>query len=333
MIQNLPAVVLLGDINMDVFLNIPEIPVRGGDTHVYDLTMRGGGSASNTAVGLARLGAAARLVACAGTDAWGDTALDGLLRAGVELKHVQRRADVSTGLIFVAVTPDGERTMFSYRGANVRLEPQTITPEVFQGAGVLHLSGYAFLKAPQSEAAWHAVRLAAEAGLRRTLDLGVDPARVPGVDMPRLLDGLDTLVVSAGEACRLTGESGLPAAVQSLLRHGVKTVAVKLGKEGCLLAEQGDTVRIPAFRVTAVDATGAGDAFSAGMIYGLLAGLSLGARGLLGNANGALTATRHGGGESLPDRQALADFLQSQPLAGEVPPAWRDAALACLKTL
>ncbi len=331
MIPSLPAVVLLGDINMDMFLDVPEYPAPGGDTHVYDLTMRGGGSVSNTAVGLARLGAAARLVACAGDDAWGDAALDGLRRAGVELKHVQRRAGVSTGLIFVAVTPDGERTMFSYRGANARLGPEQITPDIFEGAGVLHLSGYAFLKAPQSEAAWRAVRLAAGAGLRRTLDLGVDPARAPGIDMPRLLDGLDTLVVSAGEACRLTGESELPAAVQGLLRRGVKTVAVKLGKDGCLVAEPGNTARIPAFSVTAVDATGAGDAFSAGMIYGLLAGLSLGARGLLGNANGALTTTHRGGGESLPDRQTLADFLRVQPPAGDVPSAWREAALACLE--
>lgn len=326
----MPKVALLGDINMDVFLDVPLYPAPGGDTHVYEMSVRSGGSVSNTAVALSRLGTAAELIGCTGRDAWGDAALAALQREAIDLTHVQRHEGAGTGLIFVAVTPDGERTMFSYRGANALLDGQRITEAVFESVDWLHLSGYAFLRPPQSAAAWRAAQLARQLGIPLSLDLGVEPTRAMGADLPRLLSMLDLLVLSDAEAESLTGSADLSRAVEILLDGGVKSIGMKLGRQGCLAADRSLSVRIPILEVEAVDTTGAGDAFSAGMIYAALAGLGLGARALLGNAYGALAATCRGGGAAVPGRDALADLLRAQRFADAEMRAWAEECLTAL---
>jgi ribokinase len=271
-------VVLLGDINSDVFLNVPAYPSPGGDALVYEMMVWTGGSVTNTAVVLARLGLQTCLISRTGADPWAEAALEALHKEGVDLSHVKRDPRAGTGLIFIPVTPDGERTMFSYRGANVLLEAAELDEQVFAGADLLHLSGYSFLKSPQKEAARRAIDFIKSHSGKVALDLGVEPAFALRDELRPLLPQLDLLVLGPKEAQALSGKPDSHAALDALLSSGVKLIGLKLGKEGCLLADPQEQVRLPGLAVPVVDTTGAGDAFSAGLIFGKLTGMSMALR-------------------------------------------------------
>ena len=323
-------VLLLGDLNIDIFLNIPSYPQPGGDALSDQMEMRAGGSVSNTAIILSRLGIRTELLTHTGDDPWAEIALRALRAEGVGMQHLVRDPQVGTGLIFLPVTPNGERTMFSYRGANSRLHPAEITPQLFDGLSLLHISGYAMLESPQKDAAWRALELASARGIPVTLDLGVEPAAVLGPHLERLLGRLDLLVLGLQEALLLAKQPELEPALQVLLAGGVKMIGLKLGLEGCLLVTAGKRVRLPGFKVETIDTTGAGDAFSAALIHGRLNDLSLEARGLLANAFGAVATTVWGGGAAFPALEAVKSLLR-QPegdLADWKP--WLDEALASL---
>ena len=225
---------------------------------------------------------------------------------------MQKDAGVPTGLMFTAVTPDGERTMFGQRGANPHTDPAAISLDTLRGVDLLHLSGYALLEAPQRQAALRALDLALRGGLPVTLDT----AYLPALQMPEVLRQLPAgagclhprPAGSVGDARRRGARGGCPA----LLEAGVRLAALKLGAAGCLLADGATRCISPAFPVDVVDTTGAGDAFSAGVIYARLHGLSLPALGVLANALGGLATTVPGAGTALPGREEELAFLRLQ---------------------
>jgi len=138
-------IVVLGDLCLDLFMQVPFYPEKGGDGIGQSWLKQSGGSASNTAVALAHLGYAPHFFTHTGDDLWAQQLLATLSQEGVNISNIVKEEQDSVGITFLAVTPDGERTMFTYRGANSRLQPNEITPEKMAGAAMLHLSGYACL--------------------------------------------------------------------------------------------------------------------------------------------------------------------------------------------
>jgi ribokinase len=322
---------LLGDTNVDILMKIRSYPQPGGDGLADFVLMQAGGSMANTAIVLARLGLQTSLFTRIGSDSWAQTVMETLRSEGVGLDRLQRDRSEPTGLVVLPVTPDGERTMFSYRGANARFDPAGVTEEALAGSRLLHLSGYAFLTPPQRDAAWKAVEIASASRISLALDLGVEPAYAMDADLPRLLNRLDLLILGEGEARAITGRAVRADAVQYFLDAGVKMLGLKLGREGCLIRTRLEEVIAPGYPVETVDSTGAGDAFSAGMLFGMAHGLGLPALGVLANALGALATTRWGASASLPTRSELRSFLAGLPRSGS---AWDEPVhqlLALLK--
>lgn len=305
-----PQVTLIGDINVDVLMSISAYPPPGGDAMATGLTLRAGGSVANTAIVLAKLGVQTRLIARTGNDRWADIALAPLIEYHVDVSAVQRDATESTGLIFIPVTRDGERTMFSYRGANPLLRPQEISLELLQGSQILHISGYNFLETLQRTSTWQAVDLAGEAGIPLSLDVGVEPALRARAEIERLLPKVAILSLGLDEARPLFETSSPEEAAQCALERGVQLAAVKLGRHGCLLADRSRVYRQAGFPVQVVDTTGAGDAFCAGLLFAYLRRLDLPVAASIANALGALAATAMGGGSALPGRDQLVLFLR-----------------------
>ncbi|KAF0111980.1 MAG: ribokinase [Chloroflexi bacterium] len=305
-------VALIGDLCLDIFLQIPAYPEKGGDGLAEKMVKQTGGSASNTAVALAHLGCEPRLITHTGNDLWAQQILATLVGEGVIIDQVVREENESTGITFLAVTPDGERTMFTYRGANALLNPSEITPETFADISMLHLSGYACLTRPQSDAVMKAVEIAGEKGIGITLDIGVEPAYKMGDALIRMLPKLTLLILGESEACTIAATRSVSDAVNFLVDHGVKIVGLKQGKNGCQLTTREKQVHIPGFKVKTVDTTGAGDAFTAAMIFGLSQKWSLETTGLLANAMGGLAATRWGAGAALPGKQEIIQFLSTE---------------------
>jgi ribokinase len=203
----MPQVVTLGDITVDIIAFIPRYPAPGGDGLAERMEVHGGGSAANTATVLARFGVDVSIIGRVGRDSFAEQALAPLAEAGVDLSCVQRDDEVITGIMFIPVTPDGERTLFGYRGANPRLDPALLDEECIAQADVFHLSGYALLAEPQRSAARRAVEMAHRAGVAISLDAGLEAAAKATEEVRALLPLVDLIFPNQAEAEHLTGSS------------------------------------------------------------------------------------------------------------------------------
>ena len=303
-------VVTLGDINVDIIAFIPRYPSPGGDGLAERVEAHSGGSAANTATVLANFGVDVGIIGRVGRDAFAEQALARLAEAGVDLSCIQRDDEFITGIMFIPVTPDGERTMFGYRGANSRLDPALLNEGYIAQADVLHLSGYALLAEPQRSAAQQAVEMARRAGVAISLDVGLEAAARATEEVRALLSLVDLIFPNQAETRHLTGSNDVREAVKALLGYGIETVALKLGERGCAVGSEGKIFSVPTFAVEVRDTTGAGDSFDAGFILGRLRGLGARESAILANALGALAASTVGAGDALPGPEKAQELLQ-----------------------
>jgi ribokinase len=228
----------------------------------------GGGQAANTAVWLAWLGRPVTFVGAVGDDQAGRDRLAELHSAGVRTV-VSVRPGASTGSI-VVLTHGGERTMISDRGANLLLAPSDIdTAITTAGATNLHLSGYTLLDQASRWAGRAALAAAKVAGLRTSVDAASAAPLLAAPDFLSWVREADLLIANADEAQALVGSADPSVLAEAIGGEAV----VKLGPQGALWAGPGGVVHVAIEPVPVVDATGAGDAFAAG----LLAGWSTGA--------------------------------------------------------
>jgi len=309
---NKETVLLLGDINIDTIWPIPEFPIPGRDGLVDNVTVETGGAVLNSAIILDNLGQPTSLLGCVGDDVWAEKIREDVKGTSIDLSQVQIDAKSTTGLTFIIATEDGERTMFSYRGANIQLKKQGLQAGIFQKASLLQISGYALLKSPQKETVWRAVELAKKYNVLISLDTGLEPAIKNPDDLRKLLSYLSVCISGPEEIEVLLGTSSAEEAADSLISMGVDLAAIKLGRKGSIIANSKHRLFCPAFNVEAIDTTGAGDSFSAGLLYGWLNGWDLSACGMFANALGALAASVYGAGFSLPDRSQIIRFLRSR---------------------
>ena len=312
----MPDVVTLGDINVDIIAHFDQYPAKGEDALARATEIHCGGSAANTAMALARLGVETSLISRVGPDSWALKALSCLDEAGVDPQGLQRDPAAMTGMMYVVVTSDGERTILGHRGANVFTDPAQIHEEHIAGAIVLHLSGYALLAEPQRSAALLALEIACRHSLTVSLDPGMTVSKVALDEMRALLPAVDILLPSLAEAQALAGMRTPEDCLGVLRQWGVQVVGLKLGRDGCLVGSDSGLIRVPGFAVEARDSTGAGDSFAAGFIAGFLGGLDWHSAAVLGNAMGAMAAARVGAGTMAPkvrEVQALLGSHQHQP--------------------
>jgi ribokinase len=306
----MPDVVALGDLNVDIIAHFDRYPAKGEDALAHATEIHCGGSAANAAMALARIGFRTTLISRVGPDSWALKALSCLSEAGVDPRSLQRDPAAMTGMMYVIVTPDGERTILGYRGANVFTDPNQIHESDIADALVFHLSGYALLAEPQRSAALLALEMACRHGVTVTLDPGMTVPKVALDEMRALLPVINILLPSLAEAQALTGQDGPEDCAGALLDRGVQVVAVKLGQEGCLVGADGKFVRLPGFAVETRDSTGAGDSFAAGFIAGFLGGLDWLCAAVLGNAVGAMAAAHVGAAGAGPTVQEILPFLR-----------------------
>jgi ribokinase len=316
----MPQVVTIGDINIDVIAHVPDYPQKGGEGLAEQGHIYCGGSAANTAIVLGRFGVDVGIIGRVGKDVLAPLALAALADARVDGCCIQRDPETMTGIMLIAVTPDGERTMFGCRGANVRTDPTLLDEDYIGQARIFHLSGYSLLAAPQRDAALRAIEVAHEAGLTVTADLGLEAVMRVADRVRAILPKVDILFPNQAEAEYLTGRRDIEGAVESLLDLGVRVVALKLGRHGGAIGSGEGVFLIPGFDVSTVDTTGAGDSFDAGIILGRLEGWGWRESALLADSLGALTATVEGSGTSLAEREELRAFLETHL---DEPP-WQD---------
>lgn len=263
-------VVVLGDVMSDVVARLSGPLAPGSDSPAV-VRFRGGGSAANTAAWLAAAGGQPVLAGRVGDDDRGRAARDELRALGVDAR-LAADSELPTGTCIVLVGFDGERTMAPDAGANDALTAEDVPEDVLAAGAHMHVVGYALLRAGSRPAAREAMARAREIGMT----VSVDPSS-SALLSDRFLDDCEDaqlLLPNASEAHALTGESAPEAAARALAAR-VGEVVVKLGADGALWTDGEEVLRVTAAPVeSAVDSTGAGDAFAAGMLHARTSGAS-----------------------------------------------------------
>jgi sugar/nucleoside kinase (ribokinase family) len=263
-------VVVLGDVMLDVVARLSGPLAPGSDSPAV-VHFHGGGSAANTAAWLAAAGGQPVLAGRVGDDDRGRAARDELRALGVDAR-LAVDPELPTGTCIVLVGPDGERTMAPDAGANDALTVEDVPADVLAAGVHLHVVGYALLRAGSRPAAREAMARAREIGMT----VSVDPSS-SALLSDRFLDDCDDaqlLLPNASEAHALTGESAPEAAARALAGL-VGEVVVKLGADGALWTNGEEVLRVTAAPVeSAIDSTGAGDAFAAGLLHARASGAS-----------------------------------------------------------
>jgi len=303
------SVVAIGDVNVDLIAPISFFPKKGGEVLIDRLERRAGGSAANLSAAVSRLGLKSGFIGRVGNDSFGRFLTDEFNEEKVDISQLQVDEEIGTGLTFILVTEEGERTMFGFRGANVHLSPDEIDVNYIKNADALHISGYSLLRDPQRKAALKALEGAKKAGILVSFDAGVLPAMKASDFIRSTLRSIDLLFLNELEATSLMGIKNPEKAASRALKLGPKIVAMKLGKGGCLILTEGEEIRSPAFNVKVVDTTGAGDAFDAGFLAGIIKGWDLKSAARFANGVGALSTMKVGARSALPNRQEVERFL------------------------
>lgn len=307
----MPDIIVIGDINVDVNLTIPAYPVPGHEAVATAIQMHTGGSAVNTAIALAGMDMNVGFIGRVGQDALAGKVLDDLKKVRVDCSRVQVDPKVSTGLIFIAVTVDGERTMFGARGANAFTDAAAIDPNYFGQCRWLHLSGYSFLSYHQYKTVLAALELAENSPYTRvSLDIGTEPALRARAEILELLPRIDVIFPNETELTLLGDGRSVEASLDYLLDGRANAIVTKRGARGTILAIGNKRVSLPAFNIEVRDTTGAGDSFNAGVVLGRIVGLSWEASAALGNALGGWATTQEGAGAHAINRTVVARMVE-----------------------
>jgi fructokinase len=296
---------------------LPDAPGPLAGVERFD--RRFGGAPANVAVGLARLDDPPLFWTRVGTDPFGEFLADRLAAEGVATDLVERDDEALTGLAFVSLDPDGERSFTLYRdgSADTRLDPDRVPDLPLDGVDWVHLGGVLLADEPARSATLRLARRARRAGVTVSFDPNARPELWTDFDYgPSVRTALGLADVATLSPADLRG-AGFPTdpvdAAEAVLDAGPHTVFVTLGGDGALAATTGPwpgsrRVRHPGYDVDVVDTTGAGDAFLAGATAALRRGESLDEAVAFAGAVAALTTTARGAVEPFPTREAVRTF-------------------------
>ena len=297
-------IAIVGSANLDVVVPVERHPEVGETVLGGDHSLVPGGKGANQAVAAARLGASVALVGRTGVDDAGERLRASIGGAGVDMTHLAEDESAPSGLALITVGPDGDNTIVVSPGANARVCADDIAAaaELLASAPVLLMQ----LEVPAA-----AVTAAADAARGVVL---LDPAPAPESIPDELLAGIDVLIPNESELASLAGVDQIPDRPDDIAacarRLSVETVVVTLGARGALVVDETGSSHVPAPPVTAVDTTGAGDAFRAALAVGFVRGLDLGAAVDRAVRVGAAATLRPGAQPSMPTERDVDELVK-----------------------
>lgn len=301
------TIVIVGSLNADLTVRTPRLPQGGETVPGSPLSVHPGGKSSNQAVAAALLGASVHLVGAVGADANGRMLVDAARRAGVDVSNVVTPPEAITGTAVIIVDDHAENVIVISAGANGELSPDHVPSDLLRAAAVVCLA----LEVPLPTVTFAAVTAAA-AGAEVILNLS------PYQPVPReLLDATSVVILNEHELAQLTGASAADGDWErvrtALVDMSVTRAVVTLGAAGCVVIEDDVITRLPAPKITAVDTTGSGDAFTGALAAGLASGVDLVASARLGGEAGAYAATGQGAQASYATSDELRAWTSTHP--------------------
>ncbi|QDT39836.1 adenosine kinase [Stratiformator vulcanicus] len=239
-----------------------------------ETTRCAGGSGANTVAGIADFGGKVAYAAKVGDDEIGDFFLQDMRSLGVEIE-VPQASDGQSGTCVILITPDAERTMLTHLGVSASLSPEDVSEEEIKQADYVYIEGYLFSGEPTKSAALHCIDVAVRNGVKVAFTVS-DPFLIHQFrdEFLKLIEGpVDLLFCNLEEARALTTLNDPIECAQELHQH-CSNVAMTLGANGSIVMHGGEVIPIEGVSVDAIDTTGAGDMYAAGVLYGVTNGLT-----------------------------------------------------------
>ncbi len=240
-------------------------------TNMYEKEVHSGGSAANTIAGIAQLGMKTAFIGMVGSDEYGENFHNDLVKSGTVSKLM--KSPNESGTAVTLISQDSERTFATYLGAAIELSEQHLSSDLFSGYDYFHIEGYLV----QNHNLIHrALELAKENGLQVSLDLASFNVVESNLEFLKthIQEYVDIVFANEEEAKAFTGEDN-PEIALDILSQYCKIAIVKIGKKGSLIKSAGRIYKIGIIPAESVDTTGAGDAYAAGFLAGLLQDLPL----------------------------------------------------------
>jgi ribokinase len=296
-------VIGFGALNVDTLLKVDKLAGAEEESFIQDCTEACGGSAANTMVGLARLGCKVGFVGKVADDHEGKLQIDCFKTEGVDTDGIIRAKKGKSGVCLGFVNKKGARALYINSGVNDTIEFRELKPAYVSQTQFLHLSSFVGEKSFRTQKKLMSF-------LPDSVKISFDPgslyAQKGFAAIEPIIQNSTVMMPNAMELELLTGQTEIPKGAAMLIDMGVEIVAVKLGSKGCYVTNGEEKKTIQPFKVPVVDTTGAGDAFNAGFLYGLLHDKSLAECGRLGNFVAAQSVTKMGARAGLPYEKDLA---------------------------
>lgn len=297
-----PRILVVGSSNTDMIARVPRIPRPGETILGGEFVTAAGGKGANQAVAAARAGGDVTFIARLGKDMFGDRALAGFIRAGINVRFVRRDPYQPSGVALIYVSDSGENSIAVAPGANARLSSADVlrAQAQFKRTDVL---------LTQLETPLATVRTALECAARQGVLTILNPA--PARELPaELLRRVAILTPNETEAelltgVKVTGEASGVRAAAELRSRGVQTVIITLGDQGALVVDDTGRHHVPTLKVKPVDTTAAGDVFNGALAVALAEGRPLLEAVRFANTAAAISVTRLGAQPSAPTRRAI----------------------------
>ncbi|NOY57843.1 MAG: ribokinase [Calditrichaeota bacterium] len=301
-------IIVVGSSNTDMIIQVPRIPGTGETVTGGKFSTAAGGKGANQAVAAACAGADVTFIARVGNDRFGEEAISGFKKHGINIEYIVRDENAPSGVAEIFVAEDGENSIAVAPGANANLSPEDIEKarNEIAGADILLLQ----LEMP-IETVRKTIRLGKELGIKTILN----PAPACVID-DDTLGQVAVLTPNESEAEFLTGisaktEQNARKAAGMLLRKGIPLVMITLGADGVLVASHETMTHIPGFDVKAVDTTAAGDVFNGALAVAIAEGKPLNDSVRFAGAAAALSVTKLGAQPSIPARKEIESFLSA----------------------
>ena len=306
----MPKVCVIGSINMDLIIRVDHMPEGGENVYCRDVSAQCGGKGENQAIALASLGVETSFFGSLGQDDYGNDLLKNLSSHQIDCSAVLRK-DCKSGVAYIFVESDGENRIIVDPGANERITSQDIREKAYP------LIEKADLVLIQLEIPLDCITEIIQLCKRLNKKLIIDAGPIRGCKAERLA-GAYCVSPNRSELGALLGktietEEEVLQGAKELLDIGAGSVLIKLGSKGCLYADRNKILKAPAYSVSAVDTTGAGDSFTAGYACMILEGKTVEEAMDFANRCGAIAVMNKGACSGLPIKEEVYKYQLRRP--------------------
>jgi len=293
---------------------LERLPREGELLRVEGIPSHAGGCAANVALDLARQGISADVCGCVGQDDAAEVVLGSLRAAGIGHEQVRRLPSHPTSKTVILLVKGQDRRYLHSFGANAAFQVAEIPRSWLDGLKVFYLGGLFAMPSIRVDELAELLQYCRTRKIVTVVDVVVPQDYSGLADLRPLLPHIDYFLPNDDEAERLTGQADRERQIEAFLSHGVGTVLVTCGRDGCTAAQKRERWTIAAHQVPSIDPSGSGDAFDAGIITGILRGWDMPRMLRFAAALGASATTALGTTEGVFTAEQAETFLAEHPL-------------------